>query len=78
MNVNTICKKILDYKVDEETEDYEINIFFDTIGSEIIALNHLTDIQKEKLLKALFNFLKNQDSEMDENFSFINLIEGID
>ncbi|WP_405207092.1 hypothetical protein [Aquimarina sp. LLG6339-5] len=78
MNLNTICQKILNYKVEEETEDYEVSDFFDEIGEDILKLNTLTDIQKGKLLKSLFDFIKNQDSEMDENFSFIHLIESID
>jgi len=78
MDVNTICQKIVNYKVTEETEEYEISEFFDEIGTDILQLISLKDIQIRKLLKVLFDFLKSQDSEMEANFSFIHLIEGID
>jgi hypothetical protein len=78
MNINTICQQILDFKVNSETEDYKIDIFFDEVGNNIYSIGTLNSSQKEQLIQALFTFIKNQDSEMDENFSFIHLIESID
>ncbi len=78
MNINAICLKIVNYKVDQKTEDFEVNVFFDTIGEEILKLNVLSTTEKEKLIQSLFKFVQNQDPEMDEKFSFIHLIENID
>jgi hypothetical protein len=78
MNLEKILLQIENFKVDEEMEDYEISEFFDKIRGNISDVSSLTKIQKEKLVKKLFDFLKNQDSEMNENFSFIHFIENID
>ena len=78
MNLHTICLEIQNFKTDEETEDYAVSEFFDKIGENIPELGILTEAQKEQLIKSLFDFLKNQDPEMDEDFSFIHLIESVD
>ncbi|MHA7059115.1 hypothetical protein ACWGOQ_0017950 [Aquimarina sp. M1] len=38
----------------------------------------LTELQKEELIDTLFEFLKSQDPEMEENFSVIHFVESID
>ncbi|WP_298512159.1 hypothetical protein [uncultured Kordia sp.] len=78
MDLDTICQQILHYKVENKTEDFEITTFFDQIGEEIHKLDISDSSQKEKLIKVLFKFIKNQNPEMEENFSFIHLIENID
>lgn len=78
MNLKKILLEIENFKVSEEIEDYEISEFFDQIREKLTDINLLTQLQKEQLIKSLFKFLKTQDSEMDENFSFIHFIENID
>lgn len=78
VSLEKIIKRISDLRVDEEMEDYEVTDFFDKIRDELTNVNDLSKSQKEALIKALFGFLKNQDPEMDENFSFIHFIENID
>jgi hypothetical protein len=78
MNLEKILLQIENFRVSEEMEDYEISEFFDQIREKLTDINLLTDLQKEQLIKGLFKFLKAQDSEMDENFSFIHFIENID
>lgn len=78
MNLNTALTKIENFKVTEEMEDYDSSEFFDGIREQLTDISVYTDSQKEQLIKSLFGFLKNQDPEMDENFSFIHFIENID
>jgi hypothetical protein len=78
MNLEKIILQIENFKVDEEMEDYEVSEFFDEISEQFTNTEILTALQKEQLIKTLFVFLKNQDPEMDENFSFIHFIENID
>ncbi|WP_458627042.1 hypothetical protein [Winogradskyella sp. PC D3.3] len=59
-------------------EDYDISQFFNTITNELVDIECLVDLQKQQLIRALFDFLKHQDPELDENFSFIHFIEVID
>ena len=78
MNLEEIFLSIKNFKVTEEMEDYEVSEFFDKIRGKITDTNLLTDLQKKELIINLFGFLKTQDPEMDENFSFIHFIENID
>ncbi|MGH1383688.1 hypothetical protein [Kordia sp.] len=78
MKFEEIIEWIGNFKVSEVMEDYEISDFFDDIRNELPESNSLTESQKKRLIKSLFGFLKNQDPEMDENFSFIHFIEDID
>ena len=78
MNLEEIFLSIENFNVTDEMEDYEVSEFFDEIRENLIDINLLTELQKEQLIKTLFGFLKTQDSEMDENFSFIHFIENID
>ncbi len=78
MKFEEITQRIDNFKVSEETEDYEISDFFDEIRNTLPKSNSLTESQKERLIKSLFAFLRNQDPEMEENFSFIHFIENID
>ena len=78
MEIKELLLKIQNFKVDEEMEDYEISEHFDKIREELADMNLLTELQKEELIDILFDFLKSQDPEMDENFSFIHFIESID
>ena len=78
MDVNSINQKIVSYRTNKDTEDYIIEEFFDEVGEDIINLGELDRSQKEQLIISLFTFLKNQDSELDECFTFIHLIENID
>ncbi len=78
MKFKDLISKIEKFRVNENTEEFEINIFFDEIGEKILLLNSLTESKKRSLIRKLFEFLKNHNSEMEENFSFIHLIESID
>nr|WP_321231339.1 hypothetical protein [uncultured Psychroserpens sp.] len=78
MNLEEIFLSLKNFKVTEEMEDYEVSEFFDKIRGKITDTNLLTDLQKKELILNLFDFLKTQDPEMDENFSFIHFIENID
>lgn len=78
MKFEEVIERIEKFKVSEEIEDYEISDFFDDIRNELPESSSLIESQKEQLIKSLFGFLKNQDPEMDENFSFIHFIEDID
>ena len=71
-----LSAKIQNFNVADEMEDYEISLFFDEVSEAIEG--QLSLVEKEMLLNSLFEFLKRQDPEMEENFSFIHLIEGID
>lgn len=78
MKFEEIIEQIENFKVSEEMEEYEISEFFDSIRNELPETDSLIESQKEQLIKSLFRFLKNQDPEMDENFSFIHFVEDID
>jgi len=78
MNLLSICDKINKLRISDESEDFELCIFFDEIGESISNLNVSSKSEKSTIIKTLFSFLKNQDPEMDEDFSFIHLIESID
>jgi len=78
MNLETAISQIKNFNVNDEMEDYEISEFFDAIGDELEDVNRFTDSQKQQLIQTLFNFLKRQDSELEEDFSFIHFIEAID
>ncbi|UOX33842.1 hypothetical protein LXD69_17635 [Flavobacterium sediminilitoris] len=78
MNIEQILLQINTFKVNEEMEDYKVSDFFDGIMESIDNLKILEDLHKEQLIKTLFNFLKKHNPEMEEDFSFIHLIESID
>ncbi|NRR92460.1 hypothetical protein HSX10_12855 [Winogradskyella undariae] len=78
MNLENTITLIENFQVNDEIEDYEISEFFDAIGFQLEAINRFTDAQKQQLIQTLFDFLKRQDPELDEDFSFIHLIEAID
>jgi len=71
MNLLSICDKINKLRISDESEDFELCIFFDEIGESISNLNVSSKSEKSTIIKTLFSFLKNQDPEMDEDFSFI-------
>ena len=77
MEIKGAIVKIKKFKVTEETEDYEISDFFDEISEQLTPIDSLVTSQKKELIDILFEFLKSQDAEMDENFSFIHFIESI-
>lgn len=77
MEIKGAIVKIKKFKVTEETEDYEISDFFDEISEQLTPIDSLVISQKTELIDILFEFLKSQDAEMDENFSFIHFIESI-
>lgn len=78
MNLDNAITKIKNFNVNDDMEDYEISEFFDVIGDELTDVGDFTDLQKEQLILTLFDFLKRQDPELDEDFSFIHFIEHID
>jgi len=78
MNLETAIAQIENFQVNDDMEDYEVSEFFDAIGDELEDVNRFTDSQKQQLIQTLFNFLKRQDSELEEDFSFIHFIEAID
>ncbi|WP_237274832.1 hypothetical protein [Tenacibaculum ovolyticum] len=77
MEIKGAIVKIKKFKVTKETEDYEISDFFDEISEQLTPIDSLVTLQKKELIDILFEFLKSQDAEMDENFSFIHFIESI-
>ncbi|PKH50740.1 hypothetical protein CXF68_08565 [Tenacibaculum sp. Bg11-29] len=77
MEIKGAIVKIKKFKVTEETEDYEISDFFDEISEQLTPIDSLVTLQKKELIDILFEFLKSQDAEMDENFSFIHFVESI-
>ncbi|MFB9053872.1 hypothetical protein ACFFVB_12370 [Formosa undariae] len=78
MNLENTITLIKNFNVNDDMEDYEVSEFFDAIGDELEDVNSFTDSQKQQLIQTLFNFLKRQDSELEEDFSFIHFIEAID
>ncbi|WP_299779035.1 hypothetical protein [uncultured Formosa sp.] len=78
MNLETAITLIKNFNVNDDMEDYEVSEFFDAIGDELEDVNRFTDSQKQQLIQTLFNFLKRQDPELEEDFSFIHFIEAID
>jgi len=78
MNLENTITLIQNFQVNDAMEDYEISEFFDAIGYQLEDVNRFTDSQKQQLIQTLFDFLKRQDPELDEDFSFIHLIEAID
>ncbi|MFT5917356.1 MAG: putative RNA methylase [Flammeovirgaceae bacterium] len=78
MNFEKTLLQIKNFRVSEEIEDYDVSEFFDVVIEELPDVNLLTKRQQEQLIKTLFEFLKIQDPEMNENFSFIHFIENID
>ncbi|QNK78492.1 hypothetical protein H7F37_05300 [Winogradskyella sp. PAMC22761] len=78
MNLENAITQIKNFQVSDAMEDYDISEFFDAIGDELEAINRFTDSQKQQLIQTLFNFLKRQDPELEEDFSFIHFIEALD
>ena len=78
MDLENAIIKIQNFDVNDDMEDYEISEFFDAIGDELIDVKTFTSSQKKQLVQVLFDFLKRQDPELEEDFSFIHLIEAID
>ena len=78
MNLKEILLSIENFKITQKTENYEISDFFDEIGEKLNGIIPLNELKKKQLIKGLFDFLKTQNPEMSENFSFIHLIECID
>ncbi len=80
MTLNEILQKINNFNIDIADEDYDFDVseFFDDLGDSLQDLATYTTVEKEQLIIALFDFQKRQASEMQENWSFIHLIEAID
>ena len=78
MNLENAITQIKNFQLSDAMEDYDISEFFDAIGDELEDVNRFTDSQKQQLIQTLFNFLKRQDPELDEDFSFIHFIEALD
>lgn len=78
MRLEEILEEIKSFNTSEETEDYEITEFFDKIGDDFSNLDELEKGEKNKVVKILFDFLKRQSPELEENWSFIHLIENIE
>jgi len=78
MGIKELLLEIRNFKIDEEMEDYEISEHFDKIRERLTDISPFTKFQKKELIDSLFQFLKSQDPEMDENFSYIHFIESID
>jgi predicted RNA methylase len=68
MNFEKTLLQIKNFRVSEEIEDYDVSEFFDVVIEELPDVNLLTKRQQEQLIKTLFEFLKIQDPEMNENF----------
>ncbi|WP_218599242.1 hypothetical protein [Polaribacter sp. NJDZ03] len=78
MDLENAIIKIQNFDVNDDMEAYEISEFFDAIGNELRDVKTFTSSQKQQLIQVLFDFLKRQDPELEEDFSFIHLIEAID
>ncbi|MDN3619612.1 hypothetical protein QWY81_09120 [Polaribacter undariae] len=78
MDLENAIIKIQNFDVNDDMEAYEISEFFDAIGDELIDVKTFTSSQKKQLIQVLFDFLKRQDPELEEDFSFIHFIEHID
>ncbi|WP_434036221.1 hypothetical protein [Formosa sp. 4Alg 33] len=78
MHLQQIILNINNFHVTEDMEDYEISEFFDAIGENLPDTSTLTDLEKEHLIQSLFGFLKRHDATLEEDFSFIHVIEAID
>ena len=78
MDLENAIIKIQNFDVNDDMEAYEISEFFDAIGDELRDVKMFTSSQKKQLIQVLFDFLKRQDPELEEDFSFIHFIEHID
>ena len=78
MTLQQILGKIDNFNPTEEMEDYELTVFFDEKGEELPELEDLKEEEKKSIIQALFNFLKRQPADFNEDWSFIHLIEAID
>ena len=78
MDLENAIIKIQNFDVNHDMGDYDISEFFDVIGDQLLDVNSFSTSQKEELIQVLFEFLKRQDPELEENFSFIHFIEHID
>ena len=78
MNLNQILNNINSFNTAKNTVDYELTEFFDKIGSKILNLGELKSHDRLEIIKSLFEFIKRQSSELEENWAFIHLIESID
>ncbi len=75
-----ILLKINNFNIDTTIDDYELDVsdFFDEITMDLEEIDPLTEQQKKDLIDALFGFIERSPSDMQEDFSFIHLIESID
>ncbi|CAM4152225.1 MULTISPECIES: hypothetical protein [Flavobacterium] len=78
MDLAVILSQINNFRVHSEIKDYNISDFFDAVMEKIDKLKKLNHSEKEQLLDTLFAFLNNHNPELEEDFSFIHLIESID
>ena len=78
MDIAVILSQIDNFRVQTEIKDYNISDFFDEVMERIDKLKKLNHLEKELLLDSLFTFLDNHNPELEEDFSFIHLIESID
>lgn len=78
MKLQEILEKVNNFNTNEETEEFEITEFFDRIGADFAGLESLTNKEKEITVQTFFNFIKRQSPELNEDWSFIHLIESVD
>ncbi len=78
MNLEKIMNKIENFIVTQTMEEGDVIDFFDDIGAKISEIKKLSEIEVRKLIVSLFHYLKNQSPTLEENWSFIHLIEDLD
>jgi hypothetical protein len=78
MKLKEIVDKVDSFNITSESEAYKLTVFFDEIGPLISKYGELQTAEKALLLESLFQFLDRQDSELEEDWSFIHLIESVD
>ncbi|MGB0862482.1 MAG: hypothetical protein ACPG19_13355 [Saprospiraceae bacterium] len=78
MKLKQVLEKIDNFNTNEKTEEYEIIAFFDEIGDNFPIIETLGNNEKKLAVETLFNYLNRQSPDLEENWSFIHLIEAID
>ena len=77
MDFESLILLVEKYSTHKFEDEFELTEFFDSIRDKVYEKS-LSYNDKQNLILSLFKFIKNQPSDLEENFSFIHLIENVD
>jgi hypothetical protein len=77
MTIEDIINELESYRSNYSLDEDEITDFFENIGEKIYALNDIDSNSLKRIIKSFFTYLDNHSSNLEENWTFIHLLESL-